>query len=104
MLKTPAALIAAAIAATGATALPAAAATQTMSVAVQHGDLDLTTQDGQDELQRRLARAAKHVCRYPMTQTMMSSQAEMRCYRQTRRNVAVQFAEVLADRQVAHGG
>jgi len=104
MFKTPATLIAAAIAAAGSFALPAAAASDTASVTVLHGDLDLTTQDGQDVLQRRLDRAAKQVCRYPTNQTLMSSQNEARCYRQARRTVAVQFAEVLADQQVARGG
>lgn len=99
-------LIAAAIAATGTIALPAAATpvSDTVSVAVLHDDLDLTTQSGQDMLQRRLNRAAKQVCRYPTNRTLMSSQNEARCYRQARRDVAVQFAEVIADRSVARGG
>ncbi|WP_121115780.1 UrcA family protein [Croceibacterium ferulae] len=103
MFKTPAPLIAAAIAVSGAFALPAAAAPETVSIAVLHDDLDLTTQGGQDALQRRLDRAAKQVCRYPSNQSLMSAQDEARCYRQARRTVAVQFAEVLAD-QVARGG
>lgn len=106
MFKTTATLIAAAIAVAGTTALPAAArpASDTVSIAVLHDDLDLTTQGGQDALQRRLDRAAKQVCRYPTNQSLMSVQNEARCYRQARRDVAVQFAEVIADRSVARGG
>lgn len=105
MFKTTATLIAAAIAATGSLALPATAADgrETVSIAVTHDDLDLTTQDGQTELQRRLNRAAKQVCRYPTNRTLMSSQNESRCYREARRDVAVQLAEVMTD-QVGRGG
>jgi len=104
MFKTPAALIAAAIAATGAGALPAAAAPRMTSIAVTHGDLDLTTQDGQDMLQRRMNRAASQVCRMPNNPTLRTAQDEATCFRQARRTVSVQFAEVLADNQVARGG
>ncbi|WP_081996278.1 UrcA family protein [Croceibacterium mercuriale] len=105
MFKTTATLIAAAVAASGTLALPAAAADgrETVSVAVMHDDLDLATQDGQVTLQRRLNRAAKQVCRYPTNQTLLSTQNEARCYRQARRDVAVQFAEVMTDR-VGRGG
>jgi UrcA family protein len=105
MFKTTATLIAAAIAATGTLALPAAAraGSETVSIAVLHDDLDLTTEGGQTALQRRLDRAAKQVCRYPTNRSLMSSQNEARCYRQARRDVAVQFAEVMTDR-VGRGG
>jgi UrcA family protein len=62
-------------------AQPAAAAT---SVAVEYHDLDLTTKQGQQELDKRLLRAAKQVCKVHGVQTgsIVQSSVDQDCVKQ----------------------
>lgn len=86
MTKTIKAGLAAAIAASTVLAAPAFAADGvTRTVSVRYSDLDLSTQEGQAALERRLDRAAERVCgidRRTSGPSMPSTDA-MRCYRET---------------------
>jgi UrcA family protein len=92
--------------ATAVVAVPAAAAAeQPPSIAVHYTDLDLTSAAGQKQLDRRLERAAREVCR--MNETVVGSHLRpshsVECYREARRNIDREFAE-LVSRKAAAGG
>ncbi len=80
------------------TAAPALAGVTTERVG--YGDLELTTPQGQAELQRRLNRAAWRVCLYDGDRSLRASDQTATCYRQARREVAVEVAQIVADRQL----
>jgi UrcA family protein len=87
-------------------AVPAAAAEdKAPTVAVRYADLDLTSEAGQRQLDMRLERAAREVC--GMDETMVGSHlrsTESRtCYREARRDLDREFAE-LVNRKSAAGG
>ena len=65
---------------------------------VSYADLDLTSLDGQAELQNRLEKAASRVCKYEPDGSLRNSREFGSCYRAARQNVAVQFASLVSDR------
>lgn len=66
---------------------------------VPYGDLKLTTAEGQAQLQKRLNSAAWRVCMFDERGNLRSGEQQGACYRNTRKNVAVQLAQVLGDTQ-----
>lgn len=89
------------------TAAPANAerASEAHIAAVQYGDLDLTTDQGQSALQRRIESAARDVCGMAerATGSIIPSLESRRCYARARENIDREIA-VLVDRQTQRGG
>jgi len=87
-------------------AVPAAAADETQSVGIHYGDLDLTSAEGQQQLDIRLERAARKVCRIneTTTGTYLRSAQSRECYRAARRDLERQYAEVVNRKSGAAGG
>jgi UrcA family protein len=86
-------------------ALPAMASESSGStVSVRYNDLNLATQAGQDELERRLDRAARTVCGLDETRTgtRLPSANARSCYREARVTLNQRFAALVKDR--ATGG
>ncbi|MFB0611220.1 UrcA family protein [Aurantiacibacter poecillastricola] len=77
--------LAAAIAASAMIATPALATNELPTATVRYNDLDLSTQQGQDALERRLHNAAREVCGIdPRTTGFALPTAESRkCYSET---------------------
>lgn len=69
------------------------------TVAVPYGDLNLATPDGQAELQDRLDKAARKVCRIDGLDQILYRDEERACYRAARQKVDVRFAEVVRANQ-----
>jgi UrcA family protein len=85
--------------ATMALATPAVAADdQLPSVAVHYGDLDLTSEAGQKRLDSRLERAAREVCSVdePMVGSRLAPSGSRECYREARRKLDQQFAQLVS--------
>ena len=85
--------------AAAALAVPAAAAEdEAPTVGVRYSDLDLTSEAGQNELDNRLERAAREVC--GMNEKHVGSriipQHSRECYREARRELDVQFAQLVS--------
>jgi len=95
--------LATALAASAAFATPALAGDEARTVHVEYGDLDLASQEGQDELQRRIDRAALLVCEYEDVEarTRDPHQNTSRCYREVRRGLMPEFTEVVEREQAA---
>lgn len=91
-------VILAAALATGLAAPALAAPEVTTSTAVKYSDLDLATQAGQDQLERRIDSAARAACGLDSVRTdsRVASASARRCYEQTRTNVHKQVAELIA--------
>ena len=87
-------------------AVPAVAADEAPSVGVHYGDLDLTSEAGQRQLDRRLERAAREVCGVDekTTGTYLRSQHSRECYREARRHLDQQYAEVVSRKSANRGG
>jgi UrcA family protein len=70
-----------------AVAAPATAADEAPRVAVRYADLDLSTTQGQRELDRRLQKAAREVCgtQEKITGSRLGSEHSRECYREVRR-------------------
>ena len=84
--------------AAAALAVPAIAAEDSGSaVVVSYGDLDLASKAGQEELDRRLERAARSVCGLDAdrTGTRLPSADARRCYREARADLDKQFASLV---------
>jgi UrcA family protein len=71
------------------------------SVEVRYHDLDLTTVEGTDELDRRLDKAAKSVCGIDeiSTGTRLNSREARACYKETRGQLESRFAAVVAKKE-----
>jgi UrcA family protein len=86
-------------------AAPVAAKDETPAVAVRYSDLDLTNEAGQRQLDMRLERAARDVC--GMNETAVGSrlpaQRSRECYREARRDLDRQYAQLLSRKSVAGG-
>lgn len=94
--------LAAALATSAVIAAPAyAAKDEGASVHVRYADLDLSTKEGQDTLERRLDRAAQEVCGIdPRTSGLALPTSESRsCYRETIKNFEREIA-VRAEEQL----
>jgi UrcA family protein len=76
-------------------AVPAAAGT---SVGVKYSDLDLSTQAGQQKLERRIDSAAREACGMDEVRTgrFTPSTAQRQCYQQTKASVGEQVAQAIA--------
>jgi UrcA family protein len=79
------------------TTAPAMAAERAAHVA--YHDLDLTSEAGQAELQQRLDKAARKVCRFEDDGQVSTPADENACYRATREKVDVQVAYLTSDTQ-----
>lgn len=84
------------------TAPALAAATESASVAVPYRDLDLASEAGQAELDRRIDRAARHVCGLDQqrTGTRLRASESRKCYREARQALDTRMAEVVRGRAV----
>lgn len=98
--------LAVALAASAVIAAPAYAANdEGASVPVRYADLDLSTKDGQDTLERRLDRAAREVCGIdPRTSGFALPSSESRgCYRETIKNFEREVAARTEEQQQQRG-
>ncbi len=86
-------------------AVPAAAADEQRSTRVHYGDLDLSTEAGQRQLDIRLERAARGVCRVnePVTGSHLRSPNARKCYEEARRDLDRQYAQLVTRRTTAGG-
>ena len=86
-------------------AVPLAAKDEAPRVAVRYGDLDLTSEAGQRQLDLRLERAAREVCGVDekAVGSHLHSQHSRVCYREARRDLDQQYAQ-LVSRTAAAGG
>jgi UrcA family protein len=94
-----------AVAAATVVAVPAAAEVADKNVAaVQYRDLDLATDAGREELERRLDKAARDVCGMSdvVTGSRIRSREARQCYAQARSQMTEQFA-LLVERQGSGG-
>ena len=84
--------------AAAALAAPAAAKDEAPTVGVRYGDLDLTSAAGQRQLDIRLERAAREVCGFDekMVGSHLRSQHSRECYREARRDLDQQFAQLVS--------
>ena len=75
----------------------------TRTIGVTYNDLDLSSEDGREELNRRIDRAAKDVCGASEVQvgSRMPSREARRCYRDAKRQLEQHFAQVIEDQQNA---
>ena len=80
------------------TATPALAET----MVVHYSDLNLTSQDGQVTLQRRIDAAAKKVCSYEehRTGTRILAADSRKCYREAKAKAATQFATIIESKRL----
>lgn len=91
------------LATSGVALVPAVSAqnVETRTTGVTHTDLDLTTPEGVEELDRRIDRAAKQVC--GMNEVEVGTRARTRegrqCYRDAKRQLERQFAQIVNDAQ-----
>ncbi len=88
------------LATTALVAQPAMAEVGQVATHVSYNDLNLTTQEGQDELQRRLDKAAVQVCRFDAKGRLNTSKTEIACQREARQKVSVQMASVIRDNRL----
>jgi UrcA family protein len=86
--------VAAALCTVGLFSAPAAFAATTE---VRYKDLDLTTTDGQQQLQSRIEKAAREVCRVnrASTGTHLTSTVDRQCYKQAMTQVRDQVASAV---------
>ncbi len=84
-------------------AAPASAkpATETNSVSVSIKDLDLSSDEGRQELDRRIENAAKQACGMNEHEvgTRITSREARRCVRDAKRNLDDHFADLISDQQ-----
>lgn len=86
-------------------AASAAGVAESQTVDVQFNDLDLATEDGRAELERRLDSAARDVCGMndKRTGTRISDRESRKCFREARGQLDRQLAAIV-ERQTAIGG
>lgn len=86
-------------------AAPVAAEDETPTVGVRYSDLDLTSEAGQRQLDLRLERAVREVC--GMNETAVGSRLpsprSRECYREARRDLDRQYAQLLSRKSAAGG-
>ena len=78
---------------------PAIAGDGSQSMAVKYSDLNLSTADGQKQLDRRINAAAKKVCRVHQAQTgtRIQSRNAQKCYQLARAKARTAFASVIEE-------
>lgn len=86
-------------------AAPVAAKDEAPTVGVRYGDLDLTSEAGQRQLDLRLERAAREVCGLDekVTGSHLRSHHSRECYREARRNLDQQYAQLVSRRSTTGG-
>ena len=86
-------------------AVPAGAADEPPSVGVRYGDLDLTSAQGQRQLDIRLERAAREVCGLDrkVVGSHLRSQHSRECYQEARRTLDQQYAQLVSRKSAAGG-
>ncbi len=91
------------LAATTLATAPAAMAQErnTQTVGVSYSDLDLTTENGREELDRRIDTAAKDACGMDErpTGSNMASRESRNCYREAKQQLDAHFAQLMQDQQ-----
>jgi UrcA family protein len=97
--------LALALTATVLTAPAAAAEDEALSVEVHYSDLDLTSEAGQKQLDRRLERAAREVCRVDekVVGSYMRPRHSRECYLEARRQLNQEFAQLVSRKKMAGG-
>ena len=87
-------------------AVPVAAKDEAPRVGVHYGDLNLSGVEGQRQLDLRLERAAREVCGMNRTAvgSHLRSSHSRECYREARRNLDREFAELVSRKSGAAGG
>jgi len=71
-----------------------------VSIDVAFSDLDLSTQEGLDKLERRIDSAARSICRRDRVETGSRLKSEeKKCFRRVRASVKTQVAQLVEDRQ-----
>lgn len=97
MTKTITLALAAIALSTGTAAL--AGESEQKSTAISYADLDLTTEDGAAELDRRIHRAAETACNVNESTvgTRITSREARKCYTQARKQLDKHFAQVKRD-------
>ncbi len=95
-----------ALALAGAVAIttPAYAAQErdTRTTGVTHADLNLATEEGREELDRRIERAAKSVCGMDerATGSNMRTRESRNCYRDAKRQLDRHFADLIEEQNL----
>lgn len=76
---------------------------QTRAAGVSHADLDLSTAEGVRELDRRIDSAAREVCGYGEGElgSRIPSRETRQCYRDAKRQLDRQFAQIVEDAKTA---
>ncbi|TYC89954.1 UrcA family protein [Novosphingobium sp. BW1] len=105
----PAAMVGLAATATPAAAAAAAAAQENIPTAtVYYTDLDLSTVEGQETLERRLVKTARKVCRMDerAVDSFLPSSSSQACFREATQKVEGQIAAAMRDQETAqrYGG
>lgn len=68
---------------------------------VFYGDLQLTSPEGQAELERRIQKAAWRVCTFDIRGQLVPSDHYSVCYRQAKQTASVEIAQILAEDRLA---
>lgn len=78
-----------------------AAETEARSVVVSYSDLDLSTEEGRDELGRRIDRAAEEACGVGETTlgTRVRNRDARECFDQAKRQLESRFADAVSEAQ-----
>lgn len=100
MTKNTAPIFTLVLAAAATLASPAfAAKAESKTTQVLYSDLNLATQDGQEELDRRLERAARDVCDLggSTVGSRIASREGKKCYKAARKQLDSQFAKLVED-------
>jgi len=86
-------------------AVPAVAADEAEVIRVRYGDLDLTSVEGQRQLDSRLERAAREVCdmNEKVTGSHLRAPTARACYREARRDLDRQYAQLVNRKSTAGG-
>ena len=84
-------------AAAAALAAGPAAASAPPTEFVSYHDLNLAGPDGQAQLQDRLDKAARRVCRFDDSGQIRTADEENACYRASRQQAAVQMAQAVSE-------
>lgn len=91
-----------------ATATPAAAQESIPTATVYYTDLDLSTVEGQETLERRLVKTARKVCRMDerAVDSFLPSSSSQACFREATQKVDGQIAAAMRDQEKAqrYGG
>lgn len=82
-----------------------ATTTEQRTTGVSYADLDLTTEDGRAQLDRRIDAAARQVCAIGETDlgTRIMTREKRACYREARQQLEQRFARVISEGRRGEG-